>query len=199
MKSRAFTRTAVILAAATVSLVSAGPAGATSTGITVVIEDDIPFAISGTVLPGVFVPPSTITIPYECHAAAVGSSQVTIPTSNHEDPDEHGCSLWEDQTNDPRPNVHNWVEIDHVSPGTSAPGEVNAVGTAEEVTVSGKGFRVCWYGFANAIVGGGEADGRGCSDGTNGATLAMGRPTCLNSGCLVGCPGLECPPESPLE
>lgn len=174
MKSRAFKRAALMLAAATVSVVSAGPALAAQAGFTVVTDGPIPFSISGSVAPGIFQPPSTLTIPYECHATAVGSSEVAIPTTNPDDPDEHGCSLWQDQTTDPRPNVHNWVEVAHIDPGTSMPGEANLVGTAQNVTLGGKGFRACWYGFAHAIVGGGKVEGRGCSDGTNGATFGTG-------------------------
>ena len=153
---------------------SVGPAAAMQAGTTIVTDGSVPFMISGSVLPGVFNPPSSLTVAYECHAVALASSNVAIPTANEDDPDEHGCSLWQDQTVDPNPTAHNWVEIDFIDPGTSAPGEANVVGTAEDVTVSGKGLRVCWYGFATALVGGDPVEGRGCSDGTGGATVGTG-------------------------
>ena len=166
---RTVRRTVLILGAVVASVIPASPGLATQTGITVVTDGTIPFTISGSVLPGIFQPPNSLTIPYECHAAAVGSSNVAIPTANEDDPDEHGCSLWQDQSTNPE--VHNWIEIAFIEPGTSLPGAANVTGRAEDVAIGGQGFRVCWYGFANALVGGDPTEGRGCSDGSGGTTL----------------------------
>lgn len=152
-------------------LATTGSALATSSGGTVVVGGTKIFTAGGTTGPGVLTGGNTLRITYECHAAGAGTSNVTIPTTNPDDPAQHGCSLWQDQTLDPNPNVHNWVEVGFAQ-GSSAPGEANVVATADVITTGGKDLRTCWFASGDFIIGGAEATAEGCDDGTSGASFA---------------------------